>query len=150
MFSLSTYFEPSTGCFGDSNTSAGNPDVDLPFFFWPWSRFLLNIMFVFLPICPYNSRQNRYPLIVTFLWFTTVLRVLIRVDPHSVGCPRSGSVLGMRIRIQEHENLLKLTNKLGFLPFKGAFAPSYVCFLAYYLYFQYPIFFNVKIQLLWF
>ncbi len=29
-------------------------------------------------------------------------------NPHSFGCPGSGSVLGMRIRIQEHENRLKL------------------------------------------
>ncbi len=25
-------------------------------------------------------------------------------DPHSFGCPGSGSVLGIRIRIQEHDN----------------------------------------------
>jgi hypothetical protein len=35
----------------------------------------------------------------------------------------AGSVLGMRIRIQEHENLPKFKNKPGFLPSKKAFVP---------------------------
>jgi hypothetical protein len=44
------------------------------------------------------------------------------LDPHSFGCPGSGSgsELGMRIRIHEHE-------KLGLLPFKKDF--FYLCFL---------------------
>jgi hypothetical protein len=39
-----------------------------------------------------------------------------------------GSVLGMRIRLQEHWNWPKLTNKPDFLPFRKAFVPSSVCF----------------------
>ncbi len=49
------------------------------------------------------------------------------MDPHSIFCPGFGSVLGMRLRIQEHGNRHKFTNKPGFLPFKKAFVlvPSY-------------------------
>jgi hypothetical protein len=36
-----------------------------------------------------------------------------------------GSVLGMRIRIQEQEKLTKLTNKSEFQPFKKPFVPKY-------------------------
>ncbi len=38
-----------------------------------------------------------------------VFSIRIRMDPHSFGCPGPGSVLEgwIRIRIQEHENLLK-------------------------------------------
>jgi hypothetical protein len=36
--------------------------------------------------------------------------IKIRMDPHCFGCPGSGSVLGMRIRIQEHGSCPKLTN----------------------------------------
>ncbi len=41
------------------------------------------------------------------------------LDPHSLCCLVSGSVLRMRIqiRIQEHGNWPKFTNKPGFLPF---------------------------------
>jgi hypothetical protein len=55
------------------------------------------------------------------------------MDPHSFGCPGSGSVLGMRIRIQEHENLPKFTNKPGFLPFKKAFEKAFVGMFFYLL-----------------
>jgi hypothetical protein len=33
-----------------------------------------------------------------------VLWIRIHMDSYSFGCPRSGSVLGMQIRIQEHGN----------------------------------------------
>ncbi len=39
-------------------------------------------------------------------------------DPHWFGSPESGSVLGMRIGIQEQGNWPKFTNKLDFQPFK--------------------------------
>jgi hypothetical protein len=68
-------------------------------------------------------------------------------DPHSFGCPgsRSGSVLLMRIRIQEHRKWKKFTNKLWtwFLAFQKGFC-RYLSsmFLTYYL------LFHVKIKLL--
>jgi hypothetical protein len=37
-------------------------------------------------------------------YWKPVLWIRIRMDPHSFGCSRSGSVMGMRIRIQEHGN----------------------------------------------
>ncbi len=40
-------------------------------------------------------------------------------DPHYLGCPRSGFVLGMRNRIQEHWSWPKFTNKPGFVHFLG-------------------------------
>ncbi len=55
-------------------------------------------------------------------------------DPHWFGCPGSGSVLGMRIRIQDN-GAWKLTNtdkKPSFLPFRKAFVTSQECFLTYY------------------
>ncbi len=45
-------------------------------------------------------------------------RIRILLDPHSFGCLGSGSVLGMRIRIQELGNWPTFTNKPGFLPLK--------------------------------
>ncbi len=45
-------------------------------------------------------------------------------DPHSLGCPGSGSILGMRIRIKELGNWPKISNIPGFLPFKKAFVSS--------------------------
>ncbi len=73
----------------------------------------------------------------------------IVVDPDPYGsslfdCPGFGfvSILGMRIRIQEHENWPKLISKPGFLPFKTAFIPSKVCFLTYY--FLLSIFFVIN------
>ncbi len=56
-----------------------------------------------------------------------VLWIRIRTDPHSLGCPGSRSVLGTRIRIQEHENWTIFTNRSGFslskrlLTFVGTF-----------------------------
>jgi hypothetical protein len=49
------------------------------------------------------------------------IRIRNHLDPHSLGClgSESGSVLGMRIRIQEHGKWPKFTNKPGFLPFKN-------------------------------
>jgi hypothetical protein len=44
-------------------------------------------------------------------------------DPHGFGSPGSGSVLGMRVRIQEQGNLRKVTNKLDLQTFKKAFVP---------------------------
>jgi hypothetical protein len=41
-------------------------------------------------------------------------------DPHSFGCPGSGSVLGIRIRIQEHGNRPKFT-KTWFPAFQNGF-----------------------------
>ncbi len=61
------------------------------------------------------------------------------VDPDpqrsGFGCPGYGSVLGMRIRIQEHGNLPKFTNIrfLFWLRFKKPFLPLYVSFLTHYL-----------------
>jgi hypothetical protein len=60
------------------------------------------------------------------------------MDPHSFGCPGSGFSLGMRIRIQEHENRSKFTKRLGFLLFKKALVPSLVCLFTikyFYVYF---------------
>jgi hypothetical protein len=45
------------------------------------------------------------------------------VDPNPNGS-EPGSVLGMRIRIQKHENRPKLTKKPDFQPFKKAFVPT--------------------------
>ncbi len=50
-------------------------------------------------------------------WKTSV----VDRDPHWFGCPGSGSILEMRIRVQEHGKWPKLTNKPGLLPFKEAF-----------------------------
>ncbi len=44
------------------------------------------------------------------------LHSVFRMDPHWFGSPRSGSGLGMRIRIQEQGNRPKLTNKRDFQP----------------------------------
>ncbi len=74
-----------------------------------------------------SSRGNRIQ-----QQLSAVLWIRIHLDPHSFGCLASGSVLRMRIRIQQHGNLPKFKNKPGFLPFKKAFVPSYVCFLTYY------------------
>ncbi len=81
------------------------------------------------------SRQSPHAFCIVLLW------IRIHPDLHPY--------LGMRIQIQEHGKWPKFTNKPGFLPFKKAFVPSYVCFLTYYLlsipvYFEY---FHVKIQL---
>ncbi len=71
-------------------------------------------------------------------WFAFLLNVLlhsvstavswiqIRMYLHWFACLLSGSVFGMWIwiRIEKHWNLLKLTDKPGFLPFKKAFVPS--------------------------
>jgi hypothetical protein len=46
------------------------------------------------------------------------------MDQHSLGCPGSGSKLGIRIRIQERENGPEFTDKSGFLPLKKDFVPS--------------------------
>jgi hypothetical protein len=57
----------------------------------------------------------------------------------------SGSVFGMRIKIQEHGNLPELTNKPGFLPLKKALNRTFagtVCFLTYFLYQIYFICWN--------
>jgi hypothetical protein len=64
--------------------------------------------------------------------------------PHTVlQCCGSGSALGVRIRIQiqDHGNVPKLTSKPCFLVYQKAPVPSYVCFLTY----QYN--FHVKRQL---
>ncbi len=47
-----------------------------------------------------------------------VLRIQLPTDPYWFGCPGSGPYW---IRIQEHWNLSKQTNKPDFLPFKKAF-----------------------------
>ncbi len=44
------------------------------------------------------------------------LRSVVDPDPHWFGCLGFGSVLGIRIQIQEHGNRLKLPNNPGFLP----------------------------------
>ncbi len=73
-----------------------------------------------------------------------VLWIRIRIDLHSIFCPGFGSVSGMRIRIQEHGNCHKFTNKPGFLPFKKVFVSSCVCFLTYC---PLKYIFHVKIEL---
>ncbi len=45
-------------------------------------------------------------------------------DPHWLDSPGSGSVMGMRLWIQEQDNWLKLTNKPNFQPFKMALVPT--------------------------
>ncbi len=57
-------------------------------------------------------------------------------DPHSFGCRGSGSVLGIRIRFQEHGNWPKFTNKPGFLLSKAFVRYQYLLrhiFLTYLL-----------------
>jgi hypothetical protein len=83
------------------------------------------------------SIQNTHPFSTVREWisfnllqsagFLAVLWIRILMDPHSFGCPgsRSGSVLAMRIRPQEHGNWPKFTNIPVFLPFKKAFVPSF-------------------------
>ncbi len=56
-------------------------------------------MFFFLSITyfMYFSCKNS-----TFLFLKSLIRIRIYLEPHSFGCLGFGSVLGMRIRIQEH------------------------------------------------
>jgi hypothetical protein len=65
----------------------------------------------------FDYARCRHKLIKPVLW----VRIRMSIDSHSHGCPGSGSVLGMQIRIQEHGKRPNFTNKTVFLPFKKAF-----------------------------
>ncbi len=76
------------------------------------------------PTPPPTSWPPAWPHALFYPSFAPVKKVFMLVrnsvnpDPHLFGCPGSGSVLGMRIRIQEHGKRPKFINKPGFLPFK--------------------------------
>jgi hypothetical protein len=82
---------------------------------------------------------------------STVLKTsVVDTDKHWFGSPESGSILGMRIRIQGHGHFSKVTNEPGFLLFKKAFVPSWIVsmFLTYYRTYRYfNYIFYVKIKL---
>ncbi len=65
----------------------------------------------------------------------TILWIRILMDPHSFCCPgyRYGSVLGMRIRIQEHGNCTNFTNKPSLLSFNMFFYTRKYVFFTYHL-----------------
>jgi hypothetical protein len=68
--------------------------------------------------CSMSLWKVRLPgtVLVSVNWKVSVS--VVDPDPHSFFCPGSGSVLGMRIRIQEHENWSKCINfKKAFVQF---------------------------------
>ncbi len=64
------------------------------------------------------TKQRTCEIRGSFVGLRPVLWIRISMDLHSIFCPGFGSVPGMRIRIQEHGNCHKFTNKPGFLPSK--------------------------------
>ncbi len=67
------------------------------------------------------SQIELYGIFFAVLW----IRIRFYLETHLYGSPGSGSVLVIRIRIQEHVNWAKFTNKPGFLPFKKAFVTDF-------------------------